>query len=99
MGRSITPTFRVEYHDNPFAKVDLNVRHSFSWNTKAYGRPTNANLEKWRTAMNKSYAAGGVNEHVSEMLGYAVSISAAQIVRQASGEVVATYTAPMFEVA
>jgi hypothetical protein len=96
MGRSITPTFRVEYHDNPFTAVELHVRDSFAWKA-SYGRPTAANLEKWRTAMNKSYAAGGVNEHISNMLGYVVNISAARIVRQATGEVVATYSAPMFE--
>ena len=97
MGRSITPTFRVEFHDNPFAAVDLGVRNSFCWNTKSFGRPTAANLAAWREKMNASYAAGGVNEHVSEGRGYVIRISAARVVRQSTGAVVAEFTAPMFE--
>ena len=99
MGRSTTPTFRVEYHDNPFAPVNLGLGTCMAWDTKGWGRPTAANLEKWRNKMNESFAAGGCNEHVSDARGYVVRISHARIVRQSNRDVVVEYAAPMFEAA
>lgn len=99
MGRSIKPTFRVEYHDNPFAPVDLGLHRCMCWNTKIWGRATEANLAAWRDKMNEGFAAGGCNEHISKARGYVVRVSHARIVRQATGEVVAEYAMPMFEAA
>lgn len=97
MGRSITPTFRVEFHDNPFAPVNLGLHRCMTWNTKIWGRPTAANLEKWRNKMNEGFAPGGCNAHISEERGYTVRVSHARIVRQSNRDVVAEYSAPMFE--
>lgn len=98
MGRSITPTYRVEYSDNdgvqrrPFAK-------SMGWNGKSAGRATQANLQKWRDTFNASFERGGVNEHISTAAGFVVRIGNCRIVEQATDRVVATFTAPAFEAA
>lgn len=34
------------------------------WNTKVFGKPNAANLEKWRMAFNASLRKGGANEHI-----------------------------------
>lgn len=98
MGRSYTPKYRVECHDDPFAPVRLSAAHSHAWVVKEKGRPTDANLAKWRRAVYDSMCAGGVNEHVSKARGYIPVISHARIVEQKTGEVVAEFTAPNFEV-
>ena len=94
MGRVITPTYRVEYTSN-----DRGLDKSMCWDCKRYGRPSLKNLESWREAYNKSFERGGVNEHVSDAAGFVIRIFNARIVRQATGEVVVDFTAPMFEVA
>jgi hypothetical protein len=83
MGRSYTPTFRVEYNGGA----------QMCWDSKRDGRPTEANLDAWRDGYNASFQPGGVNGHLA---GY--RIGAARLVRQATGEVVAEVAAPMFEV-
>lgn len=100
MGRSVTPTYRIEYSDNdlphggrrPFAK-------SMCWNGKSYGRATLENLTRWRNKFNGSFERGGVNQHVSDAAGYIVRVGSCRIVHQATNRIVATFTAPAFEVA
>lgn len=92
MGRVVTPTYRVEY------RVNSGYHTLQCWDSKSYGRATEANLEKWRQALNKSFAPGGVNYHVSEDNGVVVHVSSAKIIRQSTNEVVAKTKAPMFEV-
>lgn len=92
MGRSVTPTFVVNYRDQTGA-------HWAVWNTKLNGKPTPENLERWRVGMNDSMKIGGVNEHVSRTLGFLPHISKATIHNQKSGCDVATVKAPLFEVA
>jgi hypothetical protein len=111
MGRSITPTYRVEYQDNnqPSAikivsgsQTIASLPGSLHWKSmiwdKRDGRPTEENLEKWRRDYNRSFNPGGSNWHVSEAVGHVIHISKARIVRQKSGQVVATVRASMFEV-
>lgn len=100
MGRSVTPTYRIEYSDNdtprhgrrPFSKM-------ICWNGKSYGRATLANLERWRSTFNTSFETGGVNQHVSDAAGFILRVGSCRIVHQATNRVVATFTAPAFEVA
>lgn len=86
MGKTITPTYRVEYRDQ-------SGWHSECWS----GRATTTRLEDWRVARNSSMQPGGVNEHVAPAIGYVPHISHAKLVHQKSGEVVATTVMPMFE--
>lgn len=88
MGKSYTPTYRVEYRDQ-------SGWHSECWNGKA----TEARLEQWRVARNGSMQPGGVNAHIPPALGFQPHISHAKLVHQKSGQVVATTKMPMFEVA
>lgn len=96
MGKSYTPTFRVEYRDNTNAQI-LSF-NPMAWDCKMDGRPTVANLEKWRQGYNKSFNPGGVNFHVSKEIGVIIHISNAKLIRQSTGEVVAETAMPMFEV-
>ena len=92
MGKSYTPTFRVEYRDNTRKNGHM------TWDCKRDGRPTVANLEKWRQGYNESFNPGGVNFGVSQAVGVVIHIVSAKLIRQATGETVAETTMPMFEV-
>jgi hypothetical protein len=104
MGRIITPTHRVEYRSNLLAmgivradgcsRVDGKPVHMQAWR----GRATQARLADWRIQMNKSFQAGGANEHVSKAFNAVDHISFARIVRQADDAVMAEVAMPTFEV-
>ena len=79
------PTYRIEFNGN----TGLTNQ---TWH-RDYGRPTNANLDSFINSLKKSTMPGGVNSHIGQLY-----IAKAQIVRQATGEVVAVYQAPLFEV-
>lgn len=87
MGKTITPTFRVEYRDQQ-------GWHSECWD----GRATDKRAEDWRIARNASMKTGGANEHIPPFLGFIPHISHVKIVHQRSGTVVAEAKMPMFEV-
>lgn len=84
MGRTTTPTFRLEMQDaNPY--------HNYSgqrWDTKNAGRPNDANLAKDIAHFEASTREGGCNAHLGE-----ITITKATVIRQSNNEVVATYTA------
>lgn len=65
---------------------------------KEYGKPTLENLEKWITEYSRSLEIGGVNQHVSLSLGYVPYPRTAKIIRQRTGEVLASWKAAMFQV-
>jgi hypothetical protein len=90
MGRSYTPKYRV--------KVTAVGAHltDFIWN-REYGRVGEANLKKFVAAYNESFEPGGCNFH-GDGETTVIRITAAVIIRQSDDEVIATYTAPMFEV-
>lgn len=88
MGRSLTPTYRVEYYDQAKHK-----RHC-AWE----GRATDKRLAQWVKDLNYSFMPGGVNVHISHSLRYMPHVHKAKIIRQATGEIVAVYHAPAFEV-
>ena len=88
MGRTVTPTFVVDYQDQ------------LGWHRSVWtsGAPTEANLEKWRVALNASMKLGSCNEHVSLSLGFMPHCSKAIIRNQKTGNLnVATVRMPMFE--
>lgn len=97
MGKTYTPAYRAEYRDQQ-------GWHVMSWEVRsrygmtAHGAPTEANAEKLRRALNRSFRRDGVNAHVADLLGFVPHVSAVRIVRQDSGRVVVDVRAPMFEV-
>ena len=90
MGKGTIPTYVVHYRDQQGLKI-------VAWTTKTNGRPTEANLEKWRKAMNASMQIGGVNEHISRSLGFIPHVSHAEIHNQRTGAAVCAVRMPMFE--
>ena len=91
MGRTITPTFVIDYRDQL-------GWHWAVWNSKTAGAPTVENLEKWRKAMNASMKPGGCNEHLSQDHCGMPHISEAKVRNQKTGNLKVAYTkAPMFE--
>ena len=63
------------------------------------GRVSDKRLAEYVKATNASYSIGGINEHVSQSLGYILHIHKACICHNNMyNEVVAEYHAPAFEV-
>lgn len=99
MGKTFTPTYRLEVTENARKSYTAPLRgmhNTFGWKAKEYGKPTTANLEKWITAYHESLKLGGCNEHLSRSLGYLPTLKAAKIIRQSTGEVMAEWNAPAF---
>lgn len=96
MGRSYTPTFRVEYYDNTMHP--LATPRTLMYDYKRHGKPTAARAEDMRQMLNKSFAPGGVNFHASQAAGVVIHVTRLKIVRQSCTTVVAEARAPMFEV-
>lgn len=87
MGKSYTPTYRVEYRDQT------------GWNTVLWkGKASAKALEAWRVQMNESLRPGGVNDQIGKALGFTPHVSHAKLIHQASRQVVAEAKMPMFEV-
>lgn len=87
MGKTIRLKYRVEGKDQTGA-----------WQCGWRGRATTARLAEWVRMTNESMKLGGCNEHVSKAHGFIPIISRARIVNQDTGEVVAEYAAPLFQV-
>ncbi len=64
-----------------------------AWQSKYCGKPNDANLAKHIDHLSKSFLPGGVNEHCGP-----TKIVSAEVIRQSTGEVLAKWTMPMFEV-
>ena len=94
MGRTSTPTYRVEFKDN----TSGHYWNQQSWDCRQDGTPTEANLEQWRIRYNASFQSDGINFHCSKSLGKVIHISEARLVRQATGQIVVATRMPMFEV-
>ncbi len=86
MGYSTTPTYRVEMSTPGY------FISAAPWRVKGYGRirgsgkPTTENLERYIREFELSTQGEGVNKHLG-----ATKITRARIIRQADGEVMATY--------
>lgn len=96
MGKSITPTYRIEIQDQTH-RQERNAP-KMAWRSKDAGCANDANLKAYILAYAKSQEKGGTNEHISTILGDIPYPHAARIVRQRTGEVVATWQAGMFQV-
>lgn len=90
MGRSVTPTFRVE----TTGTIGMTPA---CWNTKSYGRPSEKTAREYVEKFNESLEPGKCNEHIRKAYPNA-RMTGAKIIRQSTGEVVASYAAPMFQV-
>ena len=90
MGRSYTPVYRLEFYEG---------RSEKGYRVQAWkGKATTQALEQWVFSYSKSLELGGVNQHISLSLGHIPYPYSARIVRQATGEVVTTWKAGMFQV-
>lgn len=91
MGRSYTPTYRIEL----VANVPMSMG---AWNSKFNGRPTNANAERYRQSMNQSFQPNSGHPNAATGERVVPHIYKVVVVRQSTGKVVATALAPKFEV-
>lgn len=65
------------------------------WNIKTDGEATSDNIGKWRDGFNQSLLDGGANAHLGINHWLQCGL---ELYNQITKEVLATYTAPMFEV-
>ena len=96
----VMPKYRVEYQDNTQflpGGVPAMYPKRAAWTVSQHGKPTDANLEKWRKAHNKCFLEGGVNYPSSCAEGVIIHTYRAWIVEQKTGKWVAETTAPPFE--
>jgi hypothetical protein len=63
-----------------------------AWPTKYADRPSDATLAEYVRGHEAACEPGGVNAHLGPQ-----HVTEARVVRQATGETVASYTAPMFK--
>lgn len=82
-----TPTFAVQLRSRRFSYTLA------AWDTKRHGRPSDETLAEYVAGFEASCAPGGVNAHLGDP-----AIIGAYVVRQSTGEKVAEYAAPMFQV-
>lgn len=94
MGRTYTPTYRIETRN----RSDERWKNYAAWDSRLHGAANDAALERWRRATNVSFTVGGCNWHASEAAGVVLYIAQARIVNQRTGSVVAEAKAPTFEV-
>lgn len=98
MGRSTTFKYRIEEGSD---KRGWKTFAGWRCADKGKGKPTDANLTRYREAMNASFLPGGCNynptfsDRVSRTIPH---IAGLRIVNQTNGEVVAVAPMPMFEV-
>ena len=92
----MTPTYRLEFSESggSLEKGIYMRSHRQAWR----GRATPKRLQEWVFAYARSLQVGGVNAHISTMLGYVPFPASARIVRQRTGEIVATWKAGLFQV-
>lgn len=87
MGRVTTPTFAVRIF------VKDAVYSPTGWPCDRLGLPSDERLARYVQGYEDSTRPGGCNAHVGPE-----TVTRARIIRQATGEIVASYTAPMFSV-
>ena len=67
--------------------------HTFCYSVKDDGKPSPENLKKWRDGMNMSFST-----HNSHLKSVQSMYSNAYLIHQKTGDTVAEYIAPMFEI-
>jgi hypothetical protein len=102
MGRSTTPTYRLEItgHTGNFTITNSAWHVQSRYGIPGDGRPSTDNLDRYVTAFEKSLRTGGSNAHLGIFL-----ITSCRIIRQSTGKVVAEWkrseqrkNEPMFQV-
>jgi hypothetical protein len=86
-------TFTEITKDGPRQSTPMEWRTKSATNRPGYGKPTAENLKAFVERFEASTKPGGCNDH----LGLSI-VTSAKIVRQATKEVLATYTGPSFVV-
>jgi hypothetical protein len=86
MGKSLVVPFVVE-------ERTVGWKLFSHWCVKSCGKPTVANLQRFRTQFVNSTRKGGCNEHLRHCL-----TSDLRIRRQKDGVILVEYVAPVFEV-
>lgn len=97
MGRSTTFKYRIEEGSD---KRGWKTFGGWRCADKGKGKPTDANLARWRNAMNASFLPGGVNHNKNYADRYSRTIpqvDGLRLVEQSTGRVVAVAPMPMFE--
>lgn len=89
MGRTVTPKYRIESRDN------MGKLSQWAWR----GKVSASLLADYMDSYNASFQPSGANWHVSKALGVVAYHSAAKVINQRTGEIVATWSAPLFSVA
>lgn len=87
MGKTYTPTYRVEYYDQL-------GKHTALWTLP--GKPTPDKLAAWITSYHASLKIGGCNEHLSKSYGFVPFAHKAFIIRQSTRKEICTWRAPLF---
>jgi hypothetical protein len=88
MGTTRTPTFRVEATSVRLRDGKRFHEVLLGWR----GTATDAKLAEWVETFDTATAPGGVNAHLGQH-----QTTRAKVVRQTTGETVATFVRPMFE--
>jgi hypothetical protein len=88
MGKIVKTKYRIEVKDN------RGVTSQYVWR----GRISQDKLSDYMDTLNKSFIPGGINFHLSKAVGVCLYHHKAQVINQFTGEVVATWSAPMFQV-
>jgi hypothetical protein len=100
MGTITLPKYALDIYTNKNVGgkwTKVKVADCLSWDIKQYGRPNEANLEKYVLAFGKSLESGGTNAHLSESFGF-IPYPTKAVIRynHSHGEAVATWDAPTF---
>lgn len=86
MGKSYTPTNRIELLE--YCGANVGVKRQ----VMVYrGNTSCSALYNWIKAYEKSMDAGGVNQHIGKLYGFAPIVNQAEIINQKSGCVVQSY--------
>lgn len=91
MGRSYTPAYRLEFETTRpgyFSSIAWEVGTRYG--IPGLGKPTPKNIDKWVTGFEQS-CIDGPNKHLGIF-----SVTSAKIIRQKTGEVVATWERKSF---
>jgi hypothetical protein len=88
MGKTVKAKYRIELKDN------RGVTSQMIWRGKVNGKI----LSDFMDGYNRSFVPGGANFNVSKAVGVCLYHHRAQVVNQSTGEVVATWSAPAFQV-
>ena len=90
MGKITTPKYRIEMSCVSFT----NKRKE--WHSYGFiGRPSDAAAKSFRDGMNASMQNGGTNEHLANLQS---PYGTARIINQKSGDLVALFVPPAFEI-